>query len=307
MHDDAEDRNHGGFFPPPSRPRSVPDGIRAQAARGPIGSTWWSRRWLAALEALGVGSRLAAGRSYARTGQVADLAIATGGITAVVQGTRSTPYAVRVEVAQISQGGWLAIAEVLAAQAGYRAALLAGRMPDDVEAAVARTDCSLFPAATSDLELSCSCPDWAPACKHVAAACYLAGEAFDRDPFLVFRMRGVERDVLLALIAGHAARTSGMHGWEPTDAPRERRIDADAPTPTSCDPGVFWGEPDDTAHVTGQAVDLEGPPVDAPLVRVLGPPPMWRGAEPFETVMRRVHRRAATGPAVDAALGGGPP
>src|SRR5215469_2351582 len=85
-------------FPPPSRPRRVEGGISVRSRRGAIGETWWSKRFITVLESFGMGSRLTRGRAYARSGQVLDLSVNAGSVVARVQGSRRTPYQVRIEL-----------------------------------------------------------------------------------------------------------------------------------------------------------------------------------------------------------------
>jgi uncharacterized Zn finger protein len=284
----------------------VTGGIRLQARRGQVAQTWWARRWLASLEAIGIGDRLERGRDYARSGQVMSVDVELGAVTAEVQGTRVTPYASRIEVTPLGQLEWLDLANVLAAQASYRAELLAGTMPEDIEAVFARAGLRLFPTLEDDLRFSCSCPDWATPCRHVAAVCYLVGEAFDRDPFLIFRLRGIERDVLLALLEARAPTTDDEHAIAPR-APGDTGDDGapDATADGQVDAAAFWaGEPSTAAA----PLDLEPPPADAPLVRVLGPMGFWRGADDFEPLMLRMYGRvAADARALDVALGSAAP
>jgi uncharacterized Zn finger protein len=185
-------------WPPPSRPRRVEGGIKARSRRGQIGEMWWSQRFIAMLEALGMGPRLGRGRAYARAGQVLDLAVAPGMVSARVQGSRARPYRVRIGLDRFAEADWALVESALAARALYSAKLLAGELPHSVEEVFASCGLSLFPSGAAELKLSCSCPDWAVPCKHIAATFYLLAEAFDRDPFLVLAWRGRERDELLA-------------------------------------------------------------------------------------------------------------
>src|SRR5690606_29961758 len=121
----------GGFLPPPTQPRRVAGGIRVQARSAQPGETWWTRRWFAALEALGVSERLERGRAYARGGQVLTLDVELGVVRATVQGTRRMPYETTLRVQTISQLEWLEVARALGSQAGRRAALLADALPED--------------------------------------------------------------------------------------------------------------------------------------------------------------------------------
>lgn len=188
---------HRSWYPPASRPRPVEGGIRARSRRGPIGETWWSRRFLDLLEALGVGGRLDSGRRYARQGQVISLHVEGGIVTANVQGSRARPYQVRIVVSGLDEAQWRRVEAALAARALFAAKLLAGEMPREIEEAFSDSGLTLFPVSGRELRSSCSCPDWANPCKHVAAVYYLLGEAFDDDPFLIFRWRGRDRQQLL--------------------------------------------------------------------------------------------------------------
>jgi uncharacterized Zn finger protein len=187
----------GGNYPP-SRPRKAVGGIKARSKRGPIGEQWWSRRFIEVLESLGLASRLSRGRSYARSGQVLALDVGTGHVTATVQGSRPRPYRVRLTVVPLTTPQWVAVEEALAARAIFRARLLAGEMPAEIEEVFAGCGTPLFPKTARDLDMTCSCPDWEVPCKHLAAVCYVLAEAFDDDPFGMLAWRGRGREELLA-------------------------------------------------------------------------------------------------------------
>lgn len=189
----------GGFFPP-SRPRRAQGGIRARSKRGAIGEQWWSRRFIDVLESFGLQSRLSRGRNYARSGQVLTLDIGTGHVTAAVQGSRVRPYHVQLTVDPLTTRQWRRVEEALAARAVFRARLLAGEMPPEIEEAFADCGTPLFPRSARDLAMSCSCPDWEVPCKHLAAACYVLAEAFDDDPFTMLAWRGKGREELLTAL-----------------------------------------------------------------------------------------------------------
>lgn len=197
------------WFPPPSRPRPA-DGIRARSRRGQMGETWWSRRFIEVLEALDLGPRLTRGRRYARAGQVLDLVVDPGVVRARVQGSRRRPYDVRIETLTLSDKDWARVETAMASRAVFLAKLLASEMPREIEQAFAETRLSLFPATERDLTTDCSCPDWANPCKHIAAVYYLLAEAFDADPFLVFRWRGRTRDELLERLRARRAGAVGV-------------------------------------------------------------------------------------------------
>lgn len=178
--------------------RRPADGIKARSTRGEIGESWWSRRFITVLTSFGNASRLTRGRAYARAGQVLHLRIAPGQVDAAVQGSRPEPYQVRIGLKPYAEKVWRAIEEVLAEQALFSARLLAGEMPVEIEEIFAGAKVPLFPAGWRDLTMSCSCPDAAVPCKHIAATFYLLAEAFDDDPFEILHWRGRPRETLLA-------------------------------------------------------------------------------------------------------------
>ncbi len=185
-----------GYRPAP--PRQARNGIKARSRRGAIGETWWSGRFIEILESFNMGPRLSRGRSYARKGQVMDLELRPGAVTAKVQGTRVRPYRVTIEIACLSERDWRRAEDVMASQAIFLAKLLAGEMPAEIEEAFSAAKLSLFPATRNELKTSCTCPDYASPCKHVAATYYILAERFDEDPFLILAWRGRPKDVLLA-------------------------------------------------------------------------------------------------------------
>jgi uncharacterized Zn finger protein len=185
---------------PPARPRRVEGGIKARSKRGAIGEQWWSRRFISVLESYGMSGRLARGRSYARAGQVLDFELSQGKVTARVQGSRVRPYQVRIGVLPLTTAQWRRVQERLASQALFRAKLLAGEMPHEIEEVFDDCGTPLFPRVAADLDMRCSCPDWGVPCKHLAAVCYVLAEEFDRDPFGLLAWRGKGRSELLAAL-----------------------------------------------------------------------------------------------------------
>jgi uncharacterized Zn finger protein len=183
-------------------PIAVEGGIKAKSKRGAIGERWWSRRFIAALESSGMDGRLTRGRSYARRGQVIEFSLDAGKVTARVQGSRPQPYRVTITVPPLTSAQWKAVQARLSAQALFRARLLAGEMPAEIEQVFADAGTPLFPRSARDLTMDCNCPDWGVPCKHLAAVCYVLAEAFDDDPFAMLAWRGRTRDDLLAALRG---------------------------------------------------------------------------------------------------------
>lgn len=196
----------------PDKPIRIEGGIKAKSERGAIGSTWWSKRWISVLESFSMGTRLTRGRSYARQGQVVSIDVQPGIVTAKVQGSQRKPYNIKIRLKPLSDEDWNEVTETMAAQALFAAKLLAGEMPTNIEEAFSAVNLSLFPTAEKDLETSCSCPDWANPCKHIAAVYYLLAERFDEDPFLIFKLRGRTKEQIVQALREKRAQTIPAEG-----------------------------------------------------------------------------------------------
>jgi uncharacterized Zn finger protein len=265
-------------FPPRSVPREAEGGIRAQSRRGRFAENWWACRWIEVLESFDIRARLGRGRSYARKGQVLSIDVAKGMVEARVQGSRPKPYQVTIKVRPLMPSEWKRLAAQLSTQALFAAKLLAGEMPQDIEQAFTAAGLSLFPEKLREISTACSCPDWSNPCKHVAAVYYLLGEAFDRDPFLIFRLRGMDRDEFTAML-GEARR-----GAE-TEAEPE-------PEPLPVDPAEFWGARPLPSDLLG---DLNVQRTLAALPRRLGSLQFWRGAQPLLQSLEPAYESASKG------------
>jgi uncharacterized Zn finger protein len=268
---------------PPSKPRDVKGGIRARSRRGAFGQSWWARRWIAVLEGFELGGRLQRARSYARRGQVVSISIEKGRVDAVVQGSRPDPYTVTLETRTLPEAQWTRLASTLTREARFAAKLLAGEMPPDVEEAFRLAGLSLFPVRQEDLRTACSCPDWSNPCKHIAAVYYLLGEEFDRDPFLIFRLRGLERDELIRLL-GRAAATAPAKGERSHGGRRA------VPDPLPSEPSAFWQGRELPEDFVGE---VGAPPVVAALLGRLGQVPFWRGRQPLVEAVAPVYHAAS--------------
>ncbi|HEX7734044.1 MAG TPA: SWIM zinc finger family protein [Ktedonobacteraceae bacterium] len=206
----------------PGQPIKIEGGLKARSKQGAIGETWWSRRWINVLESFSMGSRLTRGRGYARQGQVASIDVEPGIVKARVQGSQPRPYNVKIQLKPLADRDWERVIDAMAAQALFAAKLLAGEMPTTIEEAFSEVKLSLFPTTVKDLVTSCSCPDWANPCKHIAAVYYLLAERFDEDPFLIFKLRGRTKDeIIQALRARRTAALPPASGASATSADLE--------------------------------------------------------------------------------------
>lgn len=282
-------------------PKTVKGGIKARTRRGSFGETWWAKRWVETFEEMAYNSdnsnRLSRGRSYARSGQTAKLKIEKGMITAKVQGSQSYPYKVEINIKPIPMKNWKKIAKSISQRVYYIAKLTAGQMPADIEELFDDLDLSLFPTNEKQLRTDCSCPDWANPCKHIAAVLYLLAEEFDRDPFLIFKLRGITCDELLALIGEYSGGMFQSIGEE-QEVVEPLKVQETQDTkdkeatliPLSSDADKFWKGNALPGELPGE---IKQPPYPAALPKQAGHFPFWRGDDPFMESMENIYRHAS--------------
>jgi len=161
-----------------------------------IASNFWGKAWCENLERYSdYENRLPRGRSYVCNGLIVDLRIERGKIAAKVSG--SSLYDVNIDIRTVGAAHWAAICRDCAGSVGSLVELLSGKLSKNVMERVCREGDGLFPSP-KEIKLSCSCPDWAGMCKHVAAAMYGVGARLDAQPDLLFALRGVDRAELIA-------------------------------------------------------------------------------------------------------------
>ncbi len=161
-----------------------------------IARTFWGKAWCDNLERYSdFSNRLPRGRTYVRNGSVVDLQITPGNVTAIVSG--SELYDVAVKVSAVPKARWTAISRDCAGAIDSLVELLQGRFSKGVMERLCQQKTGLFPSP-AEIELSCSCPDWALMCKHVAAVLYGIGARLDERPELLFKLRKVDQTELIA-------------------------------------------------------------------------------------------------------------
>jgi uncharacterized Zn finger protein len=160
-----------------------------------IARTFWGKSWCENLERYSdYENRLPRGRTYVRNGSVIDLKIARSEICAMVSG--SEIYTVRIAISALPQSKWKALCADCAGSVDSLVELLQGRFSKAVMERVCAPDKGLFPSP-KEIKLSCSCPDWADMCKHVAAVLYGVGARLDASPELLFTLRDVNHAELV--------------------------------------------------------------------------------------------------------------
>ena len=179
-----------------------------------IAKSFWGRSWCTNLERYSdFASRLPRGRTYVRNGSVLDLQIVKGEVRAQVSGSKL--YSVKITMSPVTEARWKPICRDCTGCIDSLVELLQGRVSKGVMDRVCREGDGLFPAPR-EIKMSCSCPDGADMCKHVAAVLYGVGARLDHSPALLFKLRGVDADELLA--------RAGEDGPLPRSAPATTKV-----------------------------------------------------------------------------------
>lgn len=249
----------------------------------PFGRTWWGRQWLAALDDIDESNRLPRGRRYANNGSVRSIELGDDSVQARVQGTRRTPYRVAVSLAPFSGRQQQTVLDAVAASPVLLSRLLNRQLPPHVLSLLEEKKIQLFPRRWGDIQASCSCPDFAMPCKHIAAVMYLIANEIDKNPFLVFSLRGLD-------LAGALQARSGVAPQSLNALPAV----SDDWTETSV---VTDFEPPAEAFA---AIDLTRVPAIEPrLFTILSPEPLFYGKDFRKTLASHYQRARRAADAFD--------
>lgn len=261
---------------------------------------WWSRRFLDIIESDIDAKRLARAKTYARRGQVLSLEITPGMVAAAVQGSRERPYLVRMAFSAIDPDDKSLLLLRLRERAGYAASLLAGELTEEIADVFAYSGIKLLPDKNSMKFFRCSCPDDGEGiCKHIVAVLLIMTELFDDDPFLILKLRGIDRDKLTELLT---VETPDPNEADYGDYTQERDMSG-GEEHTGFDglPSVTGGsDPEDTAEAlkserekrsledwfTSKAPELSynagGEDLAPAALEFMNEFPLWRGERPFK-------------------------
>lgn len=269
--------------------------------------TWWGQEFLRALEECMDPGRLSRGRSYVAPYRRKSFSIRKGKITATVMGNVNpyfhvykTPYyKVEIGFQRITSTHWNRILKRLGSNADWVTHLVLGEVPPSIDDALEGARVKLLPRSSREIEASCSCPDWANPCKHIAGIYYHVASLLDRDPLLLFEFRGLERSKLLKAVAESefgAALQSDADTAEPDLAasvrtPRYPSVGSAEGEADVSDLRAFWrGRP----LPQGSGPDRQVPPVSALLLRRAGDyPEFWHRESSFLETMAAIYERVA--------------
>ncbi len=267
-----------------------------------LSKTWWGNKFITALETFTDSGRLSRGRSYRNSDRIRKLDITDSVITAEVRGNvnpyfgvyKEPIYKTEIVVHSISPAQWTAAIAYIASKASFISKLLLNEMPDNIEDAFTQLNLNLLPKSQKDFSTDCSCPDYSNPCKHIAGVYYRVAAELDRDPFLLFELRGISRKKLRSELAK-----------TPLGQALAAELDIQATPPRSTD--SFYTRPTLLSVPTETTVkdfwqgakplpkEIERPPqssVSGILVKKQGDfPPFWNKDQSFVAVMEEVYDR----------------
>lgn len=240
-------------------------------ARNNYGKTWWGEQWLNALNDIDFGNRLPRGKSYANKGMVSTIDIDKNIIHAKVEGSYPIPYDVKITMPPFGDSELSDFLQRLNTKPTIISKLLNRQLDKEVLTIAESIGLKVFPQRWTDLEMQCSCPDWAVPCKHIAAVIYRISVAIDNDPFMVFKLHQVD---LIKSFKDHGHSISHKNDQVPTlEALLFKRETA---------PQKRKNTPADHAYQKLDFSDLH--PMDANLSKLLGEQPaFYQGSGDFKS------------------------
>ncbi|MBI4378920.1 MAG: SWIM zinc finger family protein [Nitrospinae bacterium] len=168
------------------------------ALRKSFGRTWWGNAWIEAMERIDYNTnRLPRGRRYANNGSVRTIDIKEGEISAKVQGSRPKPYNIKINLKRFNNSQVKRITEIIESNPAIASDLSLGKLPEALLMLLSEHKVHLLPRSWDDIPAECSCPDWANPCKHLAAVYYIVANEIDKNPFLIFNLRGISTELLM--------------------------------------------------------------------------------------------------------------
>lgn len=272
------------YYYKPSTPIKVEGGIKTKSRSGAIGDTWWSKQWVKVLESFGWSNRLQRGQRYARSGQVLDFKLSPGKVKARVQGSVSRPYSVSIEIKPFKAEEWDKITDAMSQKAIFAAKLLVSEMPHNIEEAFNAAAVSLFPKSAKEIKTKCSCPDTANPCKHIAAVYYIIAEEFDRDPFMLFKLRGkTQEEITITLRKKRTINIENQYNTEDISYSEKNEQKDELLFPID----DFWTG----KELNSFSVNISPPEVSAAIIKRLGTPQFWDIKEDFIKIMSEYYNK----------------
>lgn len=277
--------------PLPLKPRRVRGGVKISTTEQASlwSESWPAQRWVRIIEQAAPGKRAVDGLEYASLGQTKTVIIEHSSLVASVQGRAERPYQVKFQFEPLTPEQWEKVGGVMTDQAVYAAKLLAGDLPANIEDVFVPLGLKLFPTDVSEIVFSCTCPDYLAEertrnaakaagenpgpllwCKHAACAAYLLAQRLASDPFVMFKLRGLDGQELLERLRHSRAVANSSKTNPSVYAGRVPGV-SDSGLVTFEATRDFWELNSDIENLDAPIVP---PPVSHPLLRRLGPSPL---------------------------------
>lgn len=157
-----------------------------------FGNTWWGEKWLNSLTQIDYENRIPRGAAYARKEMVKELTIMGNQIKAKVAGSRPLPYSITINVPPFTPEQTREFVNKIIQYPVLISRLLNRELDPSLLDLATLAGLNIFPHSWKDLQMECSCPDWAVPCKHLAAVIYTVSQEIDNNPFLVFSMHNLD-------------------------------------------------------------------------------------------------------------------
>jgi uncharacterized Zn finger protein len=253
---------------------------------------WWGAAWLEKMERLAESSRFKDGVRYDEKNKVQRTRLV--GRTIIGQTGSDPPFTVRITFDAFSREQWDQLFSNVRDRRALASSLALGDLPLEIQAAFSKAKLRFMPERYADLHLECGCPDWLKPCSHLVAAWLRFGRDFERDPLLLFQLRGLERKELFEILRGFAAPAP-----EPVPEPEPEAEESEAEIipvrlePLPADPEAYWAE---RALPVPPPDSCERRLLDDDLFEKLGPATFasnWRVLEPqFHRIYDSVYELA---------------
>lgn len=277
--------------PLPLKPRRVRGGVKITAAEQSAlwSESWAAQRWVRLIEQAAPGKRAVEGLEYASLGQTKSLIVESGVVQGLVQGRAERAYQAKLTVTPFTPDQWEKVVGVMTDQAVYAAKLLAGDLPTNIEEVFAPLGLKLFPTDAGEVGFSCTCADFQAEervasakkaageaggelrwCKHLACTAYLLAQKLSSDPFVMFKLRGLDGQELLERLRHSRAIANSSKTNPSVYAGRVPGV-SDGGTVAFEASADFWELPSEAEQVEAP---IEQPAVSHPLLRRLGPSPL---------------------------------
>lgn len=267
--------------------------------------TWWGKRFIEALEQFTDSARLGRGRSYASGGKILEYKIDKNKITAKVKGSinpyfgvyKEPRYNTTIEITPIAKVSWSKAIKYISFKASFVSKLLMNEVPANIESAFTDLGLHLLPHSKKDFKTSCSCPDYANPCKHIAGVYYLVASQLDHNPFILFELRGLSKDELQAELAksplGKVLSSELTAKEIPLSASTSYYTQLEKePVTEKINPREFWLG---TKRLPSNLEVSEGASLPAILVKKQGDfPAFWQKDSSFISVMEELDQRVKT-------------